>query len=91
MRDAVDLDTILCHESTCFINKTIAFLNAKICMPQLIAPRYIKTGMFKSNRIFIYTRQQKKCPVVQINVALKVFSQVLSIIYQIEQHIIRVY
>ena len=36
---------------------------------------------------FIYTRQQKKCPVVQIFVTSQVFGRFLSIMYQIKQHI----
>ena len=37
--------------------------------------------------INIYTRQQKKCPVVQITVTSKIFGRFLSIIYQIKQNI----
>ena len=40
---------------------------------------------------YINTRQQKKCPVVQIPVSSKVFGRFLPIMYQIEQHTMWVY
>ena len=48
-------------------------------------------GFHRLTVTYTYTRQQKKCPVVQISVTSKIFGRFLSIMYQIKQHIMWVH
>ena len=75
---------IFYHVLACSIPRILSFL-------EIITLGYLLCRSFIRKYSISYTRQQKKCPVVQISGTSKVLGRFLSIMYQIKQLIMWVH